>query len=205
MLSISEEYAALRHTSHCPTGMYVIPSVDSLLLWTGVLFVHKGLYASSIFHFRVEFPPKYPELPPSVHFTTEVFHPLVLPKDGALTLAPRFSPWKPGEHHVFDVLYWIKYAFKTKTLDALSEEECLNTDAFRLYRDSRASFTGLVAQTSKLSQSHSALFERDQPQMPLGGGREDGIIFRPLDDVTLSNMRQRLKVNIWEDGKAEGS
>jgi len=40
--AISIEYASLRHDKHCPTGMYVTPSSESMLVWDAVLFVHKG-------------------------------------------------------------------------------------------------------------------------------------------------------------------
>lgn len=36
------EYAALRAEGHCPSGVYILPSADSLLVWDGVLFVHQG-------------------------------------------------------------------------------------------------------------------------------------------------------------------
>ena len=35
--------ASIRHPSHCPLGMYVVPSTTSLLIWDGVLFVHRGM------------------------------------------------------------------------------------------------------------------------------------------------------------------
>jgi hypothetical protein len=40
--AISIEYASLRHDKHCPAGMYVTPSAESMLIWDAVLFVHKG-------------------------------------------------------------------------------------------------------------------------------------------------------------------
>ena len=40
--AISIEYASLRHDRHCPTGIYVTPSAESMLVWDAVLFVHKG-------------------------------------------------------------------------------------------------------------------------------------------------------------------
>lgn len=40
--TVSLEYASLRHNDHCPLGMYVVPSVENLLLWDGVFFVHQG-------------------------------------------------------------------------------------------------------------------------------------------------------------------
>ncbi|KAG8908512.1 hypothetical protein FRB99_005872 [Tulasnella sp. 403] len=159
-----ERSAALRHLSHCPTGMYITPSPESLLVWTGVFFVHKGYYASSVLRFALTFPPNYPEKPPIVNFATDVFHPLVSQQDGLFSLSPRLTPWRPREHHVFDVLYWIKSAFKKHALDQLTEKDCLNKEAFR-HRESVASFAALALQTSGLSQSPSALYDRDHPHM----------------------------------------
>src|ERR1700722_12336824 len=45
--AVSLEYASLRYKGHCPLGMYVIPSAESLLVWDAVLFVHQGLYLHS--------------------------------------------------------------------------------------------------------------------------------------------------------------
>ena len=40
---------------------------------------YKGPYASAILRFQIRFPPTYPDLPPLVTFTTEIFHPLIVP------------------------------------------------------------------------------------------------------------------------------
>lgn len=69
-------------------------------LWTGLLFVRKGInpkhlpliladiilkylmlgpYAPAILRFQISFPPAYPNLPPLVTFSTDIFHPLVTP------------------------------------------------------------------------------------------------------------------------------
>ena len=48
---ISTEYASLRYNKHCPSGMYVIPSLDNTFVWDAVLFVHKGVV--SIHHSSV--------------------------------------------------------------------------------------------------------------------------------------------------------
>ena len=39
--------------------------------------------------------------------------------------------FRPQEHRSFDVLHWIKAAFKKQALDTLTEAECLNKEAFR--------------------------------------------------------------------------
>lgn len=44
----------------------------------------------------------------------------------------RNSPeYRPKEHHVFDVLHWIKVAFKKHALDQFEESDCYNKEAFR--------------------------------------------------------------------------
>lgn len=70
------------------------------LLWTGVLFVRKGIaiviardiqlirsriprllgpYTNAVLRFRIAFPDDYPERPPVITFLQDVFHPLVTP------------------------------------------------------------------------------------------------------------------------------
>lgn len=39
---------------------------------------------------------------------------------------------RPKEHHVFDVLHWVKAAFKKHALDEIKETDCLNKEAYRL-------------------------------------------------------------------------
>ena len=53
-----------------------------------------GYYADAVLKFRIQFPSNYPEHPPSVHFLTDVFHPLVSQNDGSFNLAPRIRPWR---------------------------------------------------------------------------------------------------------------
>ena len=60
------------------------------------LYVVLGYYTDAILKFRLTFPRNFPEQPPSVHFVTDVFHPLVSQKDGFFNLAPRFHSWRYG-------------------------------------------------------------------------------------------------------------
>jgi hypothetical protein len=45
--AISLEYASLRHSQHCPLGIYVVPSAETLLVWDAVFFVHQGILCQS--------------------------------------------------------------------------------------------------------------------------------------------------------------
>ncbi|KAF9476465.1 UBC-like protein [Pholiota conissans] len=194
--AISLEYASLINTGHCPLGIYVVPSTSSLLVWDAVFFVHQGYYADSILKFRLTFPPNYPESPPAVDFITDVFHPLISPK-GSFNLAPRFKPWRPKEHHAFDVLHFIKVSFKKHALDGFTESDCFNKEAFRLYHDSTQSFAALATQSASLSQSESALFDSDHPS-PLGMNASSEFVFHKMKPDELARERAKLGLAEWD-------
>ncbi|KAJ6539305.1 ubiquitin-conjugating enzyme/RWD-like protein [Mycena capillaripes] len=198
--TLSLEYASLQHRDHCPLGMYVVPSPETLMVWDAVFFVHQGYYADAILKFRLTFPNNYPENPPVVHFVTDVvFHPLIS-HSGIFNLAPRFRPWRPKEHRVFDVLHWIKAAFKKHALDEIKESECLNKEAYRsvsLYHESTSSFAGLASQSSLLSQSAPALFDRDHPS--LKGKPRDALPFRELAPDQLQQQRIKIGLKEWQE------
>ncbi|KIY71430.1 UBC-like protein [Cylindrobasidium torrendii FP15055 ss-10] len=137
--TISLEYASLKYQNHCPLGMYIVPSKESLFAWDAMFFVHQGYYADAIFKFRLLFPHEYPDRPPVVQFLTDMFHPLVSNK-GIFNLQPRFHPWRPKEHHIFDVLHFIKSAFKKSVLDKILEVDCMNKESHRLCVTSVSSF-----------------------------------------------------------------
>ncbi|KIJ56784.1 hypothetical protein M422DRAFT_197967 [Sphaerobolus stellatus SS14] len=195
-LTIAMEYANISSTrQHCPSGIYIIPS-ESIYHWDGVLFVHQGYYADSVLKFRLTFPRNFPENPPRVNFATDVFHPLISQKDGLFNLSPQFRHWKSKEHHVFHILHCIKAAFKRAQLDQLEEKDCLNPDAFRLYRDATPSFAALAAQTAALSNSKSALYDKDHPSMTMR--KYDGLPFTEIDQTSLQTLREKLGVEEWK-------
>ncbi|KIP08312.1 hypothetical protein PHLGIDRAFT_23558 [Phlebiopsis gigantea 11061_1 CR5-6] len=198
--TLALEYAALRHAGHCPLGMYVSPTAASLAVWDAVFFVHQGYYTDSVLRFRVVFPASYPAAPPAVQFLTDVFHPLVSQADGAFNLAPRFSPWSPQEHRVFDVLHCVKAAFKKHALDDIRESDCLNREAFR-YHDTTSSFAALATQSAMLSQSASALFDRDHPSM--AGKGTHGMPFRELAPEQLAAVRAQVGLREWAEPGAK--
>ncbi|KAL2871899.1 putative ubiquitin-conjugating enzyme [Aspergillus lucknowensis] len=72
-----QEYASLRHAA--PPGVYVTLGPGDPTLWACVIFVRSGPYASAILRFQIRFPPTYPDRPPLVTFSTDVFHPLIVP------------------------------------------------------------------------------------------------------------------------------
>ncbi|KAG1806831.1 UBC-like protein [Suillus plorans] len=204
--TLNFQYASLRNINHCPTGMYITPSVESTLVWDAVLFVHKGYYQDSVLKFTVTFPNDYPERPPTVRFLTDIFHPLVDPRTGGYSLAPRFRPWRPKEHQIHHILHFMKSTFKEPTLDKLHEEDVLNKEAFNLatldnsihvagsYRDNRTSFATLAKQSAELSQSPSALYDTS------GSKKNHSLRFIPLKSNEVDQVLGALSVHT-EDSK----
>ncbi|KAB5592381.1 Ubiquitin-conjugating enzyme domain containing protein [Ceratobasidium theobromae] len=190
---LAVEYAALHNKSHCPQGVYVVPSGQSMRLWNGTIFIHQGYYRSAIFRFKITFPSDYPARAPVVQFTTDVFHPLVSTKDGTFSLAPRIPSWSSHDHNVFHVLHWIKAVFKKRALDELDEGSCLNKEAFRMYQDSTSSFASLAAQSASLSQSSSALYGDNTRNEDSTGI----LAFSRTSTSDLNKLRAELGLSSW--------
>lgn len=98
-----------------------------------MLSIHKGYYAGAILHATLTIPPSYPHAIPRVTFdSTSVFHPLVDPVSGNMRLDSRFPTWRPRQDFIWNVLHFVKAAFKRRTLDDLREPLCANVEAYRL-------------------------------------------------------------------------
>ncbi|KAF5388022.1 hypothetical protein D9615_000392 [Tricholomella constricta] len=106
---------------------------------------------------------------------------------------------RPKENHVFDILHYIKAAFKKQALDEIKESDCLNKEAFR-YHDSTSSFAALATQSSALSKSASALFDSDHPSMT--EKVSEGINFRELTKGQLQKCRASLGLKEWAEERA---
>ncbi|KAL8281306.1 hypothetical protein RQP46_006340 [Phenoliferia psychrophenolica] len=175
--------------------MYVIPDASDAFKWTGVLFVHRGYFASGVFSFTLSIPTTYPAAPPTVTFQTDCFHPLIDPTSGRFALASRFPSWRPRVDFLFHVLHYLKAAFKRASLDELREASCLNKEAYRLYRDQNTLFAKLAAQSAMLSITDASLF--GSGSRGASGGRS-GIKFRKLEDGEEEVLKEKLE----KEGKA---
>ncbi|KAL0076941.1 ubiquitin-conjugating enzyme/RWD-like protein [Phycomyces blakesleeanus] len=135
-----------------------MPSSDNLNVWYGVIFVHKGFYRSGVFKFRMTIPESYPNLPPSVTFLTEMFHPLV-DAHGNVSMSQQFPTWRPYQDYILHVLHYLKNMFKKAVLDGLLDKHCFNKEAYRLYRTDVGVFGKLAQQCAQLSITESFLFD----------------------------------------------
>merc|ERR1711948_197465 len=87
-----------------PSGMYVMPSFDSVLTWHGSLFVRQGLYRGGVFKFTLQLPEEYPDEPPKLFFVSDVFHPMVESATGRVDIGGVFPEWRPGRDYASFVL-----------------------------------------------------------------------------------------------------
>jgi len=71
------EFASLKQAS--PEGVYVTITPGDPSLWAGVLFVRTGPYSPAILRFQISFPENYPDGPPLITFSNDIFHPLLTP------------------------------------------------------------------------------------------------------------------------------
>lgn len=110
-LSVFLEYKAVRRKAG--GGLYVLPDLNVLRLWHGVLFVRQGLYRGGIFKFRIILPDDYPEdgVPPRIEFSSKIYHPLVNFKSGELQLRAKFPEWNTKKHHIAGAVKFLKEIF----------------------------------------------------------------------------------------------
>lgn len=197
------EFNSLSLANHTPIGIYLLPA--SILTWDGVLFLHRGYYQHAIFRFTISLPTTYPLQPPLITFNLPLFHPLVNPTTGRMNLYPL---WRPQQDHTSGVLHKIKAAFKRAALDALTEAQCSNLEAFRMYvpawkegetkligikiryRENHSLFTSLAAQAADISSSNSVLYPTSESVREEKGG----IIFKRLSEAELEQTRREVEL-----------
>jgi len=99
--------------------VYLIPSVDNIRLFHGVIFVRRGLFASGVFKFRVRLPEKYNDMDiwPQVKFTSFVYNPFVDPNTGEVYIRSEFPSWDPSRHYLVSLLTYLKQLFYIKDFD----------------------------------------------------------------------------------------
>lgn len=114
---VTIEYKHLK--SHAPGGVYLIPSLDSLRKFYGVIFVRRGPFTNGIFKFELELPLKYNDLNqhPEITFTSFVYNPYVEAASGKLDLKTTYPRWDPSRHYLVTVLTFLKKIFYAKTFD----------------------------------------------------------------------------------------
>eukprot|EP00826_Nyctotherus_ovalis_P019180 TRINITY_DN15867_c0_g1_i2.p1 TRINITY_DN15867_c0_g1~~TRINITY_DN15867_c0_g1_i2.p1 ORF type:complete len:154 (-),score=24.81 TRINITY_DN15867_c0_g1_i2:141-602(-) len=121
------------------------------------MFIRQGYYKNAILKFIIKFPEEYPLLPPSLTFTTPVYHALVNYETGELDLTPGIKQWVPGQHFTVALLNYLKKLFMIPGY--YRNEDSYNPEAARSYTYTLPEFTKEVAKCVQTSVTHK--FEAD--------------------------------------------
>mmetsp|Transcript_25070 Transcript_25070/g.69155 ORF Transcript_25070/g.69155 Transcript_25070/m.69155 type:complete len:230 (-) Transcript_25070:82-771(-) len=169
---VTIEYKHLK--SHAPGGVYLIPSMNSLRDFYGVIFVRRGPFTNGIFKFRLNLPPKYNDVNmwPKITFSSRVYNPYVDAETGELDVQSAYPEWDPSRHYLVTVLTYLKKIFYAKTFadaranveaKSLAEsdpqaykkkvEECVHESQKKVYVNDK----GSTAQFTEESVAHRVL------------------------------------------------
>jgi ubiquitin-protein ligase len=112
---VTIEYKHLKQ--HAPGGVYLVPSLDDLRHFYGVIFVRRGPFTNGIFKFQVKLPEKYNDVNthPEIQFSSYVYNPHVDPETGILDVKSAYPRWDPHRHYLVTVLTYLKKIFYLKS------------------------------------------------------------------------------------------
>ncbi|CAJ1953639.1 unnamed protein product [Cylindrotheca closterium] len=111
---VTIEYKHLK--SHAPGGVYLIPAIENLRNFFGIIFIRRGPYTNGIFKFQLKLPPKYNDANtwPQITFSSYVYSPYVDEATGALDIKSAYANWDPSRHYLVTVLTYLKKIFYSK-------------------------------------------------------------------------------------------
>lgn len=115
----------------------VLPHLELIRVWDGVLFIREGIYAGAIFKFRMTFPKEYPRNHPEFQFLSDVFHPLV-DGEGNLDMREFFNTTTKSKHTSLNILKFVKNIFLLNSY--LNIETSNNKEAGKLFNSNYESF-----------------------------------------------------------------
>ena len=151
---VTIEYKHLK--SHAPGGVYILPSMDDLRKFYGVIFVRRGPYMNGIFKFILDLPLLYNDVNthPIIKFTSRVYNPYVNPETGILDIETMYPRWDPSRHYLVTVLTFVKKIFYAKTF----QDAVANQEAKELAQTNPTAFTTNIHLC--LSESNASLYTK---------------------------------------------
>jgi ubiquitin-protein ligase len=188
---VTIEYKHLK--SHAPGGVFIIPSIDNLRKFYGVIFVRRGPYMNGIFKFTLDLPMMYNDLNthPTIRFTSRVYNPYVDPETGILDIQTTYPRWDPSRHYLVTVLTFVKKIFYAKTF----QDAVANLEAKELAQTNPIAFTTNIHLC--VSESNALLYTNDDNDSSLGSGSVDASTLQ-FTEETLQHrvLRDLLKETV---------
>eukprot|EP00586_Coscinodiscus_wailesii_P010451 CAMPEP_0172504754 /NCGR_PEP_ID=MMETSP1066-20121228/181001_1 /TAXON_ID=671091 /ORGANISM="Coscinodiscus wailesii, Strain CCMP2513" /LENGTH=259 /DNA_ID=CAMNT_0013281053 /DNA_START=128 /DNA_END=907 /DNA_ORIENTATION=- len=146
---VTIEYKHLKQ--HAPGGVYLIPSLDDLRHFFGVIFVRRGPFTNGIFKFQIRLPERYNDTNahPRITFSSYVYNPYVNAETGELDVRAAYPTWDPHKHYLVTVLTYLKKIFYMKHF---GEDATANAEARQLARGNSQEYRKKVDNCVKESQ-----------------------------------------------------
>jgi|EP00978_Attheya_sp_CCMP212_P034647 ubiquitin-protein ligase len=153
---VTIEYKHLKQ--HAPGGVYLIPSMDDLRYFHGVIFVRRGPFTNGIFKFQIRLPEAYNDMNawPQITFSSYVYNPHVNPDSGELDVKVAYPAWDPHKHYLVTVLTYLKKIFYMKSF---GDEAVANKEARDLFRSNPKEYRKKVE--SCVRDSQKSVFVND--------------------------------------------
>jgi ubiquitin-protein ligase len=183
---VTIEYKHLK--SHAPGGVYLIPSMDNLRNFFGIIFVRRGPFTNGIFKFELKLPPKYNDVDmwPEIFFTSHVYNPYVNEKTGQLDIQSTYPTWDPSRHYLVTVLTYLKKIFYSKSFaDAKA-----NIEAKELAETDPEAYRGKVDACVRESQKN--IYTNDEKST--AKFTEEQVCHRVLRDLLKHHIRNENQV-----------
>ena len=136
----------------------MVPSLDDLRHFYGVIFVRRGPFTNGIFKFQLRLPEKYNDVNthPEIKFSSYVYNPHVDPDTGILDVKSAYPRWDPHRHYLVTVLTYLKKIFYLKSF---GDDAQANLEAKQLAETDPESYRAQVEFCVRESQK--AVFVND--------------------------------------------
>jgi ubiquitin-protein ligase len=176
--------------ANSPGGVYLIPSLDDLRCFYGLIFVRRGLYTNGIFKFKLILPPEYNDINahPKIFFTSDVYNPHVDPETLQLDVETAFPRWDPARHYLVTVLTFLKKIFYAKTVQT---DARANPAAKLLSETDPALYHRHVDDCVRASQRD--VFRHEEGSTAVFA--EDALAHRVLRDLLRANVKDPSQVS----------
>ncbi|KAJ2722961.1 hypothetical protein GGI07_002973 [Coemansia sp. Benny D115] len=179
------ELLGLNTMGHNPRGIYVMPSLGSINVWYGVMFVKRGYWRDAVVRFRIDIPREYPRTHPIIRLSTSVSHPLVRLEDGRFALEQQFPQWTPYTDFIYHALHYFKNAFKNRVLRQLQPKDCYNIGAYMKFKNDLPQFREHARVDSLKSRIPETLYRAQPSDCP--------IVFSQLSEDQYTATIQQMK------------
>lgn len=179
---VTIEYKHLKQ--HAPGGVYLIPSLDDLRHFHGVIFVRRGPFTNGIFKFQIRLPDRYNDVNawPQITFSSYIYNPHVNAETGELDVRSAYPTWDPHRHYLVTVLTYLKKIFYMKTF---GKDAVANKEARDLARKDPAAYRKKVE--SCVRESQKSVFVNDPGCT--AKFTEDEICHQVLRDLMMKNLK----------------